>query len=183
MCGVESPGLTGVNSLSFRSRSARGSLKSASNVCITKQEETKSSNAAMRRQRTMLSQTSWRSLPLMPTLFRSFSSKHQKSVEDSMDSPPADSDCGFCRLFKPRPVSSGVAKSEGTVTRLPNPSSFDDIKEESQEDDANADTKLMDRSSVGDIEEEALEETENFVSRTQSPCFVSTQKESQEDAV
>uniref|UniRef100_T1E1B3 Putative Octopamine receptor type 2 n=1 Tax=Cupiennius salei TaxID=6928 RepID=T1E1B3_CUPSA len=103
MCGSSGSGLHTVNSLSFRSRSARGSLKSTSNSNAVNVHEN------LRRQRTMLSQTSWRSLPLIPSLVRSLSSK-QSERSSAPDSPqsqdsPVISGCRICGLCGPKSSS------------------------------------------------------------------------------
>lgn len=78
MCGDTSR-LSGANSLSFRSRSGRGSTKSNSHFKasvghMSRQETTRPHEGEQkRRPRKMLSQTSWVSLPLIPYIIRSLS--------------------------------------------------------------------------------------------------------------
>lgn len=64
------------------------------------------SEQALRRQRTMLSQTSWRSLPLIPNLIRSFSTtkSERNSGPESSESPDVTG-CGGCIFCHHRPSS------------------------------------------------------------------------------
>ncbi|KAG8190759.1 hypothetical protein JTE90_024885 [Oedothorax gibbosus] len=94
-----------VNSMSFRSRSGRGgSLKSGSNTNIQKaHQEVK---PEVKRQKTLLSQTSWRSMPLIPNLVRSFSKHSTSSGTNSprsqhSPSPTSEKTCGLCGFWKP----------------------------------------------------------------------------------
>lgn len=66
------------------------------------------SEQTLRRQRTMLSQTSWRSLPLIPNLIRSFSTT--KSERNSGSETPEVSGCGACMFYKPRPSTYQVSQ-------------------------------------------------------------------------
>ncbi|KAG8190758.1 hypothetical protein JTE90_024885 [Oedothorax gibbosus] len=105
MCGAPSAKLSAVNSMSFRSRSGRGgSLKSGSNTNIQKaHQEVK---PEVKRQKTLLSQTSWRSMPLIPNLVRSFSKHSTSSGTNSprsqhSPSPTSEKTCGLCGFWKP----------------------------------------------------------------------------------
>ncbi|GFR06152.1 octopamine receptor beta-1R [Trichonephila clavata] len=112
MCGAPSAKLSAVNSMSFRSRSARGSLKSNSNVNIHKTQEADPPKAEVRRQRTLLSQTSWRSMPIIPNLVRQFSSKSSSNSHHRQEPPPVsgspETNCGICGFWKPRASSAEI---------------------------------------------------------------------------
>lgn len=64
------------------------------------------SEQTLRRQRTMLSQTSWRSLPLIPNLIRSFSTtKSERNSDPESSESPEVTGCGGCIFCHHRPSS------------------------------------------------------------------------------
>ncbi|KAF8764867.1 trace amine-associated receptor 1-like [Argiope bruennichi] len=144
MCGAQSAKLSAVNSMSFRSRSARGSLKSGSNVNINKTHEIEPAKAEIRRQRTLLSQTSWRSMPLIPNLVRSFSTKSSSNSHPEPEQSPApeespvpESDCGICGFWRPRRSPIEVPQTDPDVPRWntnKRHSLSHEIREEDEED-------------------------------------------------
>ncbi|GFX04355.1 uncharacterized protein TNCV_3975031 [Trichonephila clavipes] len=123
--------------MSFRSRSARGSLKSNSNVNIHKTQEADPPKAEVRRQRTLLSQTSWRSMPIIPNLVRQFSSKSSSNSHHRQEPPPVsgspETNCGMCGFWKPRASSAEIEQSIPQHNRI---HSLDhEIKEEDEDED------------------------------------------------
>ncbi|GIX88893.1 hypothetical protein CEXT_735772 [Caerostris extrusa] len=122
MCGTPSAKLSAVNSMSFRSRSARGSLKSGSNVNINQLEK-----------------HAYHSQPHEIFLLKVFN--QQPSTPGTISNPCWNTStlaafCGICGFWKPRPSSAMVVQVEPDVPQQScrRHSPCDEIKEEDEEE-------------------------------------------------
>ncbi|GBM10495.1 hypothetical protein AVEN_206678-1 [Araneus ventricosus] len=117
--------------------------------------------AEIRRQRTLLSQTSWRSMPLIPNLVRSFSSKSSSNSHPEPEQPPhpaessvPESIWGFCGFWRPKRASAEVPQTDPDVPHWDTSRRHTlsrEIQEEDEEDEENCPPN-------GDIREDSEEE-------------------------